>query len=264
MTKRVLLTGAAGRVGRAFLKFHGAEYDLRLVDRDVSALSPADNWEIIHANLSEPDVCQDLCAGIDTVIHLAGDPSPRAGFYESLLDNNFKSAYNIFQAAKDQGCRRVIFASTIQTIEGYPLDSQAWPEMPTKPMNMYAVSKVFGEAMAHYFAHAEGLSCICVRIGAFEGNHPNGLDVYDGRTLSAFASERDLSHLFVRCVEQEDVQFAIVHGISDNRFKRMNLNSTRATVGYAPQDDSFRLFGPQIPDRDRWYEESPESKRRKE
>ncbi|MEX1019152.1 MAG: NAD(P)-dependent oxidoreductase [Litorilinea sp.] len=264
MTKRVLLTGAAGRVGQAFLEFAGDQYSLRLVDRDVSRLDASAGYEIVEANLADLAVCQDLCAGIDTVIHLAADPSPRADFYESLLDNNFKSAYNMFRAAKDQGCRRVVFASSIQVIEGYPLDSQAWPESPIKPMNMYAVSKAYGEAMAHYFAYAEGLSSIAVRIGAFERNSPTPHVNPDGRTLSAFVSARDLSHLFVRCVEAEDVQFAIVHGISDNRFKRMNLNSTRATVGYAPQDDSFRLFGPQIPDRDRWYDEASETRRRPE
>jgi nucleoside-diphosphate-sugar epimerase len=138
---------------------------------------------------------------------------------------------------------------------------QPWADSPVRPMNMYAVTKAYGEAMAHYFAYAEGLPSIAVRIGAFERNNPT--QEADGRTLSAFVSARDLSHLFVQCVEAEDVQFAIVHGISDNRYKRMNLASTREAVGYEPQDDSFHHFGVNIPDRDRWYGEAPHREARR-
>lgn len=253
MARKVLLTGAGGRIGTAFRAFEGSRYDLRLVDRDISQIGDAGDSEVVEANLADLDVCQQLCAGIDTVLHLAGDPSPRADFYESLLDNNIKSVYNIFRAAKDQGCRRVIFASSIQVIEGYPLDVQAHPESPIKPMNMYAVTKAYGEATAHYFAYAEGLSSIAVRIGGFEGNRV--IEKPDTRTLSAFVSKRDLSHLFAQCIDVEDLQFAIVHGVSDNRFKRLDLTSTRAQVGYRPQDDSFEKFETGLLNNDRWFEE---------
>ena len=233
---------------------YGDRYDLRLVDRDLARISDPGKHEALEANTADLAVCRELCQGIDTVVHLAADPSPRADFYESLLDNNFKSTYNIFRAAKDAGCRRVIIASSIQVIEGYPLDVQAKPESPVRPMNMYAVSKAYGEATAHYFAYAEGLSSIAIRVGAYEGNRPDWQGA-DGRTLSAFVSRRDLSHLIDRCIETENVQFAIVHGISDNRFKRMDITSTRELVGYAPQDNAFDLFGPAIQDGERWFEE---------
>jgi nucleoside-diphosphate-sugar epimerase len=253
MARKVLLTGAGGRIGTAFRAFVGDRYDLRLVDRDASRISEANGYPVIEANTADLDVCQQICADMDTVVHLAADPSPSADFYGSLLDNNIKSVYNIFRAAKDQGCRRVVFASSIQVIEGYPLDVQAHPDSPIKPMNMYAVGKAFGEAAAHYFAYAEGLSSIAVRIGAFEGNRV--LEKPEARTLSAFVSKRDLSHLFAQCIEVEDLQFAIVHGVSDNRFKRMDITSTRAQVGYRPVDDSFRKFETGITDNARWFKE---------
>src|SRR5688572_29291127 len=128
MVRKVLVTGAAGRIGRAFRQYldeHvGDRYELRLVDRSPLRVESKRGDEVIGANLSELEVCQSLCRGVDTVLHLAADASTQAGFYESLLDNNVKSVYNIFRAAKDQGCRRVIFTSSIQVIEGYPLDVQ--------------------------------------------------------------------------------------------------------------------------------------------
>ncbi len=254
MSRRVLLTGAGGRIGTAFREYVGDRYALRLVDRQADKISAAGAQEVVEADLSDLEVCRQLCEGMDTVLHLAADPSPRADFYESLIDNNIKAVYNIFRAAKDQGCRRVIFASSIQVIEGYPLDVQARPESPIKPMNMYAVCKAFGEATAHYFAYAEGLSSIAVRVGGYEGNRVDW-STRDGRALSAFVSKRDLSHLFVQCIETEDVQFAILQAVSDNRFKRMDITSTRAAVGYQPQDDAFQLFGVGITDTPRWQKE---------
>ncbi len=258
MARRVLLTGAGGRVGTAFRSLVGDRYDLRLVDRDLDKIGDPGPYEAIQADLSDLAACYAVCEGMDTVLHLAADPSTRADFYGSLLDNNIKAVFNIFRAAKDQGCRRVIFASSVQVIEGYPLDVQPKAYDPVKPMNLYAVGKAFGEALGHYFAYAEGLSTVAVRIGAFEGNrvheHP------DARTLSAFVSKRDLTHLFVQCIETEGVQFAIVQAVSDNRFKRMDITNTRDVVGYAPVDDAFRLFATGMHDGERWYHEYNRSK----
>ncbi len=255
--RHVLLTGAAGRIGSAFRQAVADQYVLRLVDRYADKIADASDYEVVAANLADPAVCQQVCQGIDTVVHLAADPATDAGFYESLLDNNIKAAYNILRAAKDQGCRRVILASSIQTVEGYPLDVQARPDMPMKPLNLYGATKGFGELMAHYFAYTEGLSCIAVRIGAFGNNagfRQNG-DSVDARNLSAYISPRDLNHLFVQCIETPDVQFAVLHAVSDNRFKRIDITSTRETVNYQPQDDAFELFNVGLTNRERWYQE---------
>ncbi len=254
--RKILLTGAGGRIGRAFREEMGAQYDLRLVDRDIAKIEAPAGVELIEANVADLETCQQLCAGIDTVLHLAADPSPAADFYGSLLDNNIKAVYNIFRAAKDQGCRRVIFASSVQAVEGYPLDTQVRPEMPMKPMNLYGAAKGFAELMGHYFAYAEGLSCIGVRVAAY-GNNPGNQDpnTIDGRNLSAYLSARDLNQLFARCIEIADLQYAVLHAVSDNRFKRLDISATRDLVGYQPQDDAFELFNVGIRNRERWYQE---------
>ena len=253
MTRKVLLTGAGGRVGTAFREFVGDRYELRLVDRELAKIGNPGPYEAIQADLADLNAARAVCAGMDAVLHLAADPSPRADFYGSLLDNNIKAVYNIMAAAKEQGCRRVVYASSVQVIEGYPLDVQPKVTDPVKPMNLYAVTKAYAEALGHYFAYAEGLSNVAVRIGAFEGNRVH--QDPDARTLSAFVSKRDLSHLFVQCIETENVQFAIVQAVSDNRFKRMDITNARETVGYAPVDDAFQLFATGLHDGDRWYQE---------
>lgn len=240
---RVLVTGAAGRIGTAFRLHVGDRYQLRLADKTTDSLNAIKQHpdEVVGFDLTDLDACQHACAGIGTVLHLGGDPSPEADFYASLLDNNVKATYNIFRAAVDQGCRRVIYASSLQTVEAYELDVQANENMRVRPGNVYGVTKCFGEALASRFADAEGLSSIAVRIGFFA--EPEELPGQSARDLSAFVSPRDLSDLFVRCIETPDIPFAIVAGISNNRFKRVDLASTRELLGYEPRDDAFALAG---------------------
>ncbi len=110
---------------------------------------------------------------------------------------------------------------------------------------MYGVSKCFGEAVAACFA-ASDLSSIAIRIGAYDApwihEHPTA------EAMSMYVSARDMNQLLTRCVDAEDIPFAIVHGLSNNRFKRMDLSSTRDLLGYAPEDDAFRLFGVDLPE----------------
>ena len=224
--KRVLLTGATGRIGRSFFEYARDKYWFRLAARGIDGMADVEPHEKFRLDVADLEACQEACHDIDTVVHLAADASASADFYESLLDHNIKGAYNIFRAAKDQGCQRVVYASSIQLIEGYPLDTQASEEMPTKAVNMYGACKAFGEATAHYFAAKEGLSSLCVRVGNYQGNSES-MEA-DARRLSAWISERDMNHLFERCIEVEELPFAILHGVSDNRFKRLDIRSTRA------------------------------------
>ena len=245
---KILVTGAAGRIGSAFRHHVADRYALRLADRAHVPLDavarPGD--ETIVLDVADPDACQAACIGIDTVLHLAADASPAADFYGSLLENNIKGTYNIFRAAKDQGCRRVVFASSVQVALAYPPDVQVPAGTPARPGNMYGVSKCFGEAVASYFADAEDLSSIAVRIGYFA--EPDRLRGVGFGELCAFVSPRDLCDLLVRCIETPDVRFAIVHGMSDNRHTRLDITTTRELLGYQPQDDAFALAGIPLPE----------------
>ncbi len=241
--RAVLLTGASGRIGSAFFAHARDRYRFRLTVRRPDALAgvPTAGHEVIELDIADPDACQRACAGIDTVIHLAADPSPEADFYGSLLDNNIKGTYNVFRAAKDQGCRRLIYASSVNAVVGYPAGVTVLPDQPVWPTNVYGVTKCFGEALGIYFAETEGLPIIAVRIGAYEA--PWVAEDPSPETLAMFVSRRDLNHLLDRCVEVPGVTFAIVQGVSDNREKKLDLAATRALLGYEPQDDGFARYG---------------------
>ena len=237
---RVLVTGAAGNIGRYFAE-HGADrYDLRLMVQDkADAKKIADYGDIVVADVTDLDQFKDACGGVEVMLHLAADPSPQAT-WASLLPANVVGAYNAFAAAKACGVRRVVFASSIHAVSGYPADVQVHPDDPVNPEDLYGVTKCFGEALGRYMAEKEGVACIAVRIGAFQppeaARRPDGLKMMD-----AWVSRRDLNQLLQRCVEAEHLTWAVVNGLSANRFNRLDITSARELLGYDPQDDLTRV-----------------------
>lgn len=238
----MLLTGAAGRIGTSFYAYARDAFWFRLADISPESLfaSALAGDDVITLDVADLDACRAACSDVTMVVHLAASPSPGSDFYADLLDNNIKGTYNVFRAAADQGCQRVIFASSVHAVMGYPPDVQSNADSPVRPLNMYGVSKCFGEAVASYFAHAEGISSIAVRIASYDADwFRNELTP---ENLSGYVSHRDLNQLLALCITTPGIQFAIVNGLSNNRFKRMDLTSTRNLLGYEPQDDAFELF----------------------
>jgi nucleoside-diphosphate-sugar epimerase len=235
----VLITGAAGRIGCSFREQYGERYRFRLVDRQEIANAGGHVTRI--GDLSDLSFARKVCEGIDTVVHLAADPSPRARFYESLLEANIQVTYNVFAAAQEAGCRRVIFASSNHAVNAYPLDRQVHPDDPVRPGDLYGVTKCFGEALLRYFADRHGLRGIALRIGAFQPPEVAAAS-NDPRLLCMFISPRDLGQLLHKCIEApDDLQYAIFNGVSDNQFKRLDISNARDLVGYAPEDNAFTL-----------------------
>ncbi|MEO7910351.1 MAG: NAD(P)-dependent oxidoreductase [Roseiflexaceae bacterium] len=235
--RRVLVTGAAGNIGKYFAEHSHEKYDLRIMvhtlDERADALRPF--GELVAGELSDLAKLKEFCRDVDTVVHLAGDPDPGAA-WTSLLERNIVGAYNVFIAAKAAGCRRVIYASSIHAVSGYPADVQVKTSEPVNPGDLYGVTKCFGEALGRYMAEQEGLSVIALRIGAFQPIEAARQKDSIGM-LDAFVSQRDLNQLIERCIDVESIKFAILHGLSDNRFKRLDISDARALVGYQPQDD---------------------------
>lgn len=230
---RVLVTGAAGKIGSGFAAHAADRLDLILTDRpgvDMSAIEPC--GQIIHCDLTDLAQLKELCRGVDTVVHLGAESSPAAA-WESLLPANVIGTYNIFVAARAAGCRRVVFASSVHAVSGYPPGRQVAPGEPVNPGNLYGVSKCFGEALGRYMAEQEGLSVIVVRIGAFQTPEAAAQPGSDWMAATFIAVE-DMYQLLLRSIWVSNVRFALCHGMSDSLFKRMDITQTQELLGYAP------------------------------
>lgn len=238
--RRVLVTGAAGNIGAYFAEHSHEKYDLRLMVREQGdGVKIKSFGEIVVGDITDLGRMKEVCNGIDTVLHLAANPSPDTA-WDDALNVNIAGTYNTFVAARANHCRRFIYASSIHAVSGYPPDVQVKTSEPVNPGDLYGVTKCFGEALGRYMAEKENLSTIALRIGAFQpieaAEGEGGLSMID-----AFVSQRDLNQLIEKCIDVEGLKFAIFHGLSDNRFKRLDISDARALVGYEPQDDAFEL-----------------------
>ena len=238
MKRKVLMTGASGRIGR-FLTAHLPDrYDLVLSD----IVEPADTrgFSFVKADITDFEAVLALCQGVDTVIHLAANPNMEA-VWESLLPLNIEGAYHVFEAAHQAGCRRVIFASSINAVFGYPPDVQVHANMPTRPPNLYGATKVWGEAVACYYADQKNISTICLRFGWVVDRGDPSIRL-DHPYLDITLTYHDLTKLIAASIDAPDeVRFGIFHGLSDNRWKRLDIRDTQSVLGYEPEDDGFAI-----------------------
>ncbi|MEZ4835799.1 MAG: NAD(P)-dependent oxidoreductase [Caldilineaceae bacterium] len=225
-------------IGTVFRTTYADRYDFVLTD--VRPPKDSHGQPFTQVDQSDFAAIRPLFEGVDTVIHLGADPRMDAP-WESLLPNNVVGLYNVFEAARQAGCRRVVFASSINAVWGYPPELQLRTDEPVNPANLYGATKCWGEAVARVYANAHGLSGLCLRFGAVQPRDSQIITV-GNEWLDIVLTYEDCARLIAAAVDApDDVKFGIFNGISNNRYKRMDLRDTCAILGYDPQDDSFVL-----------------------
>lgn len=233
--KRVLITGAAGRVGHSLAEQLAGRYDLRLhYHHNLPENPPAS--DIITADIAEYDAIAPALEGMDAVIHMAADPSPQAE-WESVRDRNIIGTYNIYEAARRAGVPKIVFASTNHTMGMYDRDQQ-WPvysDQPYRPDSLYGVSKAFGETLGRYYSDQYGLSVICLKIGWFLP------EPHDDIARWMWLSPRDGAQVTWRAIES-DLRYGVFYAISQNGTRHWDITNTMNALGYRPEDDAERWF----------------------
>lgn len=231
--KRVLITGAAGRIGSSLAESLKDRYDLRLhYHRNIPEHPPVSDF--IVADVSKYDQIAPAMEGIDAVVHMAANPSTRAS-WEQVLEQNIIGTYNVYESARRAGVKRIIFASTNHVMGMYDRDNQ-WPiyaQQPVRPDSLYGVSKAFGETLGRYYVDQHGLSVICLRIGWFMPKPTNEI------ALWMWLSPRDAAQIVWRSIEV-DRDFAILYAISGNARRHWDITDTIQILGYRPEDDAER------------------------
>lgn len=226
----VLVTGPGGRIGPHILPAFKERYTLRLLDRNPIPGEP----DTILSDLSDKEVLKEAFTGVDVILHLAAT-SDEAPFVEQLVPNNVIGGYYVYQAALEAGVRRVIFASTVQTVSYYPTDYTVQSTDLPRPITTYACTKVLGETLGRWFHDAKGLEVVCIRIGAFQ---PNDSELLEHRGMrEMWLSPNDAVGIFSAAIEKEGIGYAIVFGTSITEFERVSRAPMRDILGYEPKDD---------------------------
>jgi len=225
--KTVLITGASGDVGTHLRRELADKY--RLVVSDKRDLKKGKNEKFIRADVSKTADAMKITKGVDAIVHLGGYSVE--GPWEGILQANIIGTYNIFEAARRNGVKRIVFPTSNHAVGFYRRDQTIDHRVYPKPDGRYGVSKVFGEALGSLYADKYGMEMYMIRIGNV---NPKPIDK---RRLSIWISPRDIAQLVSIGIDRPGIKFEIVYGISRNK-RAWYDNSNAYRLGYQPQDDA--------------------------
>ena len=224
-SRRIVFTGASGGIGTMTRPLLAKLYPgLVLSDRvKPKDLQPGETF--VAADLTKPEEVAAAVKGAHSIIHLGGHSVE--GTWDQILQANIIGCYNVFEAAREAGVKRVIFASSNHAVGFYPRKRKIRTDVTVRPDSRYGVSKAFGEALGALYADKHGMAVTCLRIGNVG---PRPLDV---RRLSIWISPEDIVQLFRIGLEHPDIRFDILYGASDNEASWWD-NSRARQLGYRP------------------------------
>ncbi len=226
--KTILITGAAGDVGSHLRRELAGKYKLVLSDiKPIKALAAGE--KSARGDLAKLSDMLRVTKGVDAIVHLGGFSVE--GPWEAILRANIIGCYNVFEAARINGVKRMLFATSNHATGFYRRDEIIDHRVYPKPDSRYGVAKVFGEQLGSLYADKYGLEVFCMRIGNVNVAPP------DKRRLSIWISPRDLAHLVCMGIESPQLRFEIVYGVSGNR-RSWYDNANAKRLGYQPQDDA--------------------------
>jgi nucleoside-diphosphate-sugar epimerase len=248
--KKVLITGAGGRIGTILRERLGDRYEFSGIDR-----VQVPGFDSIAADLTNFNAILPAFQGKDVVIHLAAEArhTPDIG-WDILMPDNVVATANVYEAARRGGASRFIFFSSMHVDGMYERDhpysaiadgkydgleaDKVQPvthEMADRPDGPYAVSKIFGEALGRYYAEEYGMSVMCIRLGTIGRDDRPGSDA---RSYVSWFSHRDLARMVERCIEVEGISYDIFFGASGNTWKIYDTPRAWRILGYQPQDNA--------------------------
>lgn len=238
----MLLTGAAGGIGRRVRPLLRDHYTLRVTD--VTAPAEATGDEVVVGDLLDADILARAVNGVDAVIHLAGNPRPDST-WDEVEAANVRMTEQVLAAALEAGVPRVVLASSVHASGGYNRDGQTPvdPRWSPRPCCLYGASKAAVESLGTVYSGKYGLSVACLRIAwAIPTPHLR-------KALSMWVSTRDLAQL-MRCSVDSDVPFGVYFGVSNNTDNPWLIDNARAELGYEPEDNGWDQADHIVPDPD--------------
>ena len=227
--KKLVLTGAAGRLG-SYLREPLAGLCEELVSTDIvddiGKLYSGETY--LKADLAKLDEMTAVLQDADMVVHFGaiGDEAP----FDDILQSNIIGAYNIWEAARINGLRRVVYASSIHAVGMHPRNVAIGTDVPHKPDTFYGLAKCFAEDLGSLYWDKFKLESVNMRILSCA-------QVTNARALGSWLSYDDLIQMVKRSIDTPTTGFTIVYGVSNNDRCPVD-NSNAAFLGYRPKDNA--------------------------
>jgi uronate dehydrogenase len=249
--QRILVTGSAGRIGRAVV----AELAARghaVVGFDVRPTPELPPERLVVAPLADAEALRKASAGANAIIHLAATaddakfprgkpPDDGDNFLSELVPNNLVAPYQVLEAARTRAIPRVILASTGQVIDGHLQADNipVTPDSPPRPRYLYACTKVFLEALGQVYAKEHGIEVLAVRLGWCPRDAGQAAEISQSQLAQdVYLSPGDAGRFFAAAVEAEKLPpFAVVYATSRHTHAlRYDLTATRRLLGWEPSE----------------------------
>jgi len=229
MLKRLLITGAAGALGKmARQRLAYLAETVRL--SDIAGMEPAGaNEEVVVCDLGDRDAVDALVAGCDGIVHFGGISVEDK--FSKILNANIQGIFNLYEAARRHGMPRIVMASSNHTIGFHRQDTKLDAHSMRKPDGLYGVSKCFGEDMASLYYDKFGQETAIVRIGSCTPEPINH------RMLSTWLSHDDFVALIERVFDVPRLGLPIIYGASANDAGWWD-NRHADYLGWKPKDNA--------------------------
>ncbi len=238
--KKLLITGAAGRLGTSLRKHLQDRYDFRLLCHSRVPEDMRPNDELVISDISNFEAMVEACDGVDAIAHLAifnrWRGMTNAQLAQLTFDVDMKGTYNIYEAARINKVKTVVFASTNHVTGMNERDGIcSRPEEPVRPDSIYGAGKAFGEALGRFYVDQYSMRVFCLRIANFNGKDEPGRFYESGK--SRWFSPKDISQMTWRCIEAEHLNWGIFYGISKGGELKWDLSNAKELLGFEPEDD---------------------------
>jgi uronate dehydrogenase len=236
MDKRtIVITGAAGKVGSCITEGLRESGRYNII---AGGLHPDKSSGVVALDVTDPEQLEQISKGADTIIHCAWAPDEE-DFLGKVLPLNVTAAYHLYEAARKNDVRRVIFASSNHATGFYRVGEEIEVTDPYRPDSFYGLSKCYIELLGRLYADKHGISSFNIRIGNFPGDDRPGSE----RSAHIWISERDMVQLAERCIEADDsMKFLCLYGTSANTDNYYDIAYLEELIGYVPQDDAAELL----------------------
>jgi uronate dehydrogenase len=229
MKRRVLITGAAGRIGVAITDRLAERWDVLATDVAGSGFPELD--------VTDAAACRAAFTDVDAIVHLAAVPDPEAA-WDDLLPVNIIGVHTVADAALALRTRRLVLASSLQAVSAYPAARQVRADDTPRPANLYGATKAWAEALGSWVAATSSVEVVAMRIGYFAEEPPTGPNVTP-RDLAAWLSPDDCAELVRAAVEGPVDGFTVVNGVSANRYRKASHGPAEQRLGFRPSDDAW-------------------------
>lgn len=227
--RRILLTGAAGNLG-CHLRRGLAPLAETLRLADIRPLGEAAaNEELLQIDLADREAALAASRDCDAIVHFAGHPREQS--FAEILADTLPASYHVFEGARLNGVRRVVYASSIHAVGFWPVEAVPDTRAAHRPDTFYGLTKTFTEDLASLYWDKFGVESVMLRIcSCFP-------EPVDRRMLWSWLSFADCVRLVEAALLAPRVGFSVIYGTSANAAAAVS-NAHATHIGFAPGDSA--------------------------